>query len=817
MGITPVREEAIWREVECSVQGCCCRARSRCWGLRPRRPRPLQAAPATRRRRAACSCSRRPPASGTTRSRPAASAICRLAGREGIAVDWSEDSAVFTARTLARYDAVVFLSTTGDALDAAQQTAFEDYIRGGGGYVGIHAASDTEYDWAWYGNLVGAYFASHPRDPGRRPSRSRTPATPRPPACRSAGARTDEWYSFRTNPRGDVHVLATLDEHLHRRHDGRRPPDRVVPGLRRRALVVHRPAATRRSPTARPASGATCWAASGRPPTSSTGECGATERGNFERVTLAKGAEETGEPMGLTVLPDRRAAHLARRHRPLHRRGRQHQGGGHDPGLHPRRGGAAGIKLDPGFATNRWVYLYYAPPLSTPAGDAPATAPRRSSRRSTASTGSPASRGIPPPSDSTSRASSSCSRSTRPRHVLPRRRRLRLRRRRQPLPVDRRRHQPVRVAAASAPIDERADRNPAFDAQRTSGNTNDLRGKILRIKPAPGRGALHRPGRQHVQRRHGQHPARDLRDGLPQPVPDARRQGDRRGLPRRLRTRRRRRPGARPGRAGRVRRIAQPGNYGWPYCSATTCPTTTTTSPTGPRARRSTAPAGRSTTRRNNTGARPLPPRRAPASGTAPTARGGRSCGRPLGSPMAGPVYHYNAGSPSPTKFPPTTTAMVPVEFGRDWIKDDRARPARRAARGLGVPRRRRRSRWQNPMDMEFGPDGALYVLDYGTAGSAATPTRRSTASSTSQGGRRPLAVASADPATATRRRPCSSARPGTRDPDGDPITYAWDFTTNGSTDSTAANPSFTYTANGSSPRDADGHATAPAAAPPTT
>ena len=83
-------------------------------------------------------------------------AICRVAGREGIAVDWSEDSAVFTTQTLARYDAVVFLSTTGDPLDDAQQAAFEAYIRNGGGYAGIHAASDTEYDWAWYAGLVGA-------------------------------------------------------------------------------------------------------------------------------------------------------------------------------------------------------------------------------------------------------------------------------------------------------------------------------------------------------------------------------------------------------------------------------------------------------------------------------------------------------------------------------------------------------------------------------------------------------------------------------------------------------------------------------------
>jgi Trehalose utilisation len=72
------------------------------------------------------------------------SAICDLAGHDGIAVDWTEDSANLTADTLAQYDAVVFLSTTGDPLDDAQQAAFEDYIRAGGGFAGIHAAADTE-------------------------------------------------------------------------------------------------------------------------------------------------------------------------------------------------------------------------------------------------------------------------------------------------------------------------------------------------------------------------------------------------------------------------------------------------------------------------------------------------------------------------------------------------------------------------------------------------------------------------------------------------------------------------------------------------
>jgi type 1 glutamine amidotransferase len=63
---------------------------------------------------------------------------------------------------LARYKVVVFLSTTGDIFADREKGAFERYIRSGGGFAGIHSASDTEYKWAWYGRFIGAYFASHP-------------------------------------------------------------------------------------------------------------------------------------------------------------------------------------------------------------------------------------------------------------------------------------------------------------------------------------------------------------------------------------------------------------------------------------------------------------------------------------------------------------------------------------------------------------------------------------------------------------------------------------------------------------------------------
>ena len=90
-------------------------------------------------------------------------ALERLGERSGFHVDATADAGAFRDDTLKRYAAVVFLSTTGDVLDDAQQGALERYVRGGGGFVGIHSASDTEYEWPWYGRLVGAYFASHPK------------------------------------------------------------------------------------------------------------------------------------------------------------------------------------------------------------------------------------------------------------------------------------------------------------------------------------------------------------------------------------------------------------------------------------------------------------------------------------------------------------------------------------------------------------------------------------------------------------------------------------------------------------------------------
>jgi type 1 glutamine amidotransferase len=137
-------------------------------------------------------------------------ALRMLGTQRGWRVTATEDPTLFTDQGLAPFNVVVFLSTTGDVLNPDQQAAFERFIRRGNGFVGIHSATDTEYDWPWYGALVGAYFRAHPEiQPARIHIEAAHPSTMGLP---STWMRTDEWYGFRDNPRSRVTVLLALDE-----------------------------------------------------------------------------------------------------------------------------------------------------------------------------------------------------------------------------------------------------------------------------------------------------------------------------------------------------------------------------------------------------------------------------------------------------------------------------------------------------------------------------------------------------------------------------------------------------------------------------
>lgn len=125
----------------------------------------------------------------------------------------TENSDLFTADFLKTFDVVVFLNPTMDVLNEQQQKDFEAFMNTGKGFVGIHASADCEYDWAWYGQLNGAFFKTHP---ACQEGTVIFENTDHPSMAPFKGMKTystiDEWYTFKVNPRAKVHVLATLDE-----------------------------------------------------------------------------------------------------------------------------------------------------------------------------------------------------------------------------------------------------------------------------------------------------------------------------------------------------------------------------------------------------------------------------------------------------------------------------------------------------------------------------------------------------------------------------------------------------------------------------
>ncbi|MGW3710221.1 PQQ-dependent sugar dehydrogenase [Streptomyces albogriseolus] len=509
---------------------------------------------------------------------------------------------------------------------------------------------------------------------------------------------------------------------------------------------------------------------------------------DFQQVTLAKGVAEMGEPMTLAVLPDRSVLHTSRDGtlRRTDASGTTTVAGRLDVYSHDEEG-LQGVAVDPGFAANRFVYLYYAPKLDTPAGDAP-------------SDGSAADFA---PFDGVNRLS---------RFVLRPDGTLDTASERKILDVPASRGLCCHVGGdidfdadgnlylstgddtnpfasdGYTPIDERASRNPAYDAQRSAGNTNDLRGKILRIKvQADGSytvppGNLFPPGtgrtRPEIYAMGFRNPFRMSVDQATGTVyvgdygPDAGTASPSRGP------------------AGQVEfnRITRAGNYGWPYCTGRNDAYVDHDFSSGSSGARFDCSAPRNTSPRN-TGLTDLPPAQ-PAwipydGGSVPEFGTGSE------SPMGGPVYRYDADSASDVKFPEEYDGdFFAGEFGRRWIK-------RIETGGDGTVQSINAFPWNGTqvMDMAFGPDGALYVLDYGTGyfngdhNSALYRIEHVT------GGRAPVAQATADITSGVAPLEVAFSSAGTTDPDGDTLSYAWTFG-DGAT-STAADPSHTYTADG--------------------
>ncbi|MDX3484252.1 MULTISPECIES: ThuA domain-containing protein [Streptomyces] len=509
---------------------------------------------------------------------------------------------------------------------------------------------------------------------------------------------------------------------------------------------------------------------------------------DFQQVTLAKGAEETGEPMSLAVLPDRSVLHTSRggELRITDSAGNTRISGTLPVYTHDEEG-LQGVGVDPDFAENRAIYLFYAPPMDTPAGDAPET-------------GTPADFAK---FEGVNRLS---------RFVLNEDGTLDTASEKKVLDVATSRGTCCHVGGdidfdadgnlylstgddtnpfasdGFTPIDERPNRNPAFDARRTSGNTNDLRGKILRIKVAEDgsytvpEGNLFAPGtdktRPEIYAMGFRNPFRFSVDQTTGTVyvgdygPDAGAADPKRGP------------------AGKVEfaKVTKAANFGWPFCVGDNEPYIDydfATKASG-AAFDCAAPKNESP---HNTGLVDLPPAQAAwipyDGGSVPEFGTGSE------SPMGGPVYRYDADLDSPVKFPEAYDGdFFAGEFGRQWIK----RIEQDADGGVqsinDVP-------WSGTqiMDMAFGPDGALYVLDYGLAWFGGDENSALYRIENATGGRSPIAEASANKTSGSAPLKVKFSSAGTADGDDDPLTYAWDFGDGGK--STAADPTYTYKKNG--------------------
>jgi cytochrome c len=747
-----------------------------------------------------------------------------LAAANGFTVTSTQDAGAFTPENLAGFRAVVFLNTVGNVLNDTQQSAFEGYIHAGGGYVGVHAAAETEPDWGFYQELVGtkvAGVAGVGTGTVSVPDRAH-PATETVPRTLTL---TEEWYNFAANVRGRQHVLATVDEKSF--SGGTMGFDHPVAwcqdhvgGRSFYTGLGHSIESYRTSGLRKHLLGGIQWAAG-----VVEGDCGATVLANYEKVTLN---DEPGEPMSLAVLPDGRVLHNTR--------------GGqvrlYDPatGASPvittvpvyshDEDGLQTLSVDPDFATNRWVYLYYAPVLNTPVDD-PSTPGVNEGDAPLSSTD--------PTVWDKFKGYNQLSRVKLVETPTPH---LDMATEQQILRVGVDRGICCHVAGkvkfdgkgnlflitgddtnaggsdGFTPINDGATAAPALDARRSAANTNDLRGKLLRIKVRANgtytvpKGNLFPEAEDHDGRTRPEIFLMGLRNPFRFDVdasgrvyvgdysPDSRTASPTRG----------------PEGTGRWFSTNKAGNYGWPLCVSPSLPYIDWDFDTQTPGSRFNcgAPVNDS---RHNTGLRVLPAveqaqfwytyeARTPCAGeyldTPPT-----TCdfkwpviGTGGVGPHGGPLYTYDSESTSETKFPEYyQNSVVFGEFTRDKLF-----MMRTDGKGnlLGVEQFLPGTVFDNPMEMEFGPDGNLYVLEYGDGFFRPNPDAQLSVIRYVKGTRSPVAVLNATPTSGPAPLTVRFSSEGTHDPDpGESISYAWDFTGDGTVDSADPNPSFTYTANG--------------------
>jgi len=701
----------------------------------------------------------------------AVAAVEEIGLARGWTVDATEDAAVFTAANLANYDVVLFLLTTGDVLDDAQQVAFEDFIRAGGGWVGVHAASDTEYDWPWYGSLVGAYFRTHPavQEATIRVTDSDHPSTRMLP---ERWVRTDEWYDFRANPRGDVHVLATLDETTYstgimgydhpwswcHHYDGGRAwytagghtDQSYSEPLFREHLI-----------------GGIEFAAGLEP-----GECGATIDANYEIEVLQ---DDLFQAIDLAPAPDGHIFYIERF--------------GTVNIFHPddlssnialeldvaadHEDGLLGIVLDPEFETRPWVYLYYSPAGAVPLnrlsrftliGDKLSPSSERILLEIPTQRGECCHSAGSIAFDGAGNLFVATGDNTNPF-----------------------------ASQGFTPIDEQSGRI-AFDAQGTAADRSDLRGKILRITPQPD-GTYSIPadnlfpsdgsrGRPEIYVMGVRNPYRIFADKgsgwlyWGDVGPDAAADD----------------PGRGPRGHDEFNRTREPGNFGWPYLigdQKAYRDWNFATETSGPLF----DPAALSNDSPNNGGLQSLPPA-VPAWIWYPSDPSAEwpAMGSGNRAAMVGAVYDFDSTVVSGRAFSSYHDgALLVFDWMREWFKLIHFDAAGEI---LFIEPFLSSLSFLRPIDAEFGADGALYVLEWGT-GFSTNPDNRLIRISYPNLRLSPVAIVQATPTSGPVGLDVQFSSAGTYDPNSDPLTYEWDLDGDSVVDSTDPAPRFVYPSSG--------------------
>ncbi|MFI1393505.1 ThuA domain-containing protein [Streptomyces sp. NPDC020681] len=700
----------------------------------------------------------------------------------------TEDPTVFDDEKLKDFDAIVMLQNSGMVWDTdAQREAMQKYVRGGGGVVAIHNTLDmgVEEQFPWWDDAIngGAHMPAHSPGVLQGTAKVADQVHPSTKGLPERWERPEEWYNFDKNPRGDVHVLVTADETTYNPGGSAMGADHPISWCRNtEGGRIWATAMGHDIPSYSEAAfrdhvvGGVKWAAGNQP-----GDCGGTVWSGYEKVTLD---DNTADPMELDVAHDGRVFYAQRNgevkvydpasHSTVSAGKLDVYAGGED--------GLVGMELDPGFRTNHWIYLYYAPAAATEDVNRLSRFTVNGNTLDLASEKKiidvPAyrDRTFPEPGHTGGAVEFGPDRTLylgvgddTPPNYDPN-------------------------WQGYAPIDWRPGKQ-MLDAARTAGNTNDLRGKILRVKPRDTggytipKGNLFRPGttktRPEIYAMGFRNPFRFTVDPKTGYVHVSDYGPDRNP------------PETERGPEGLVEYnvIKKPGNFGWPFCHGNNqayAPYDPDTKVVGPKFD-CAKPVNPSP---NNTGLKDLPPLQLPeiwygygASKEFPEMRTGGS------APMSGPVYRYDAKSTSETKFPAYFDgANFFYEWSRNYIKEMRFD---QQGKLLKINDFLSTVKFTKPMDMTFGPDGSLYVLEWGSSFGGGNNDSGLYRIDYAQGKRSPVAKAAASATNGPTPLTVDFSSAGSTDPDGDLLSYAWDFDGDGTYDSTEASPQHTYTAKG--------------------